>query len=84
MNQAAYINTRIDGIVMMAGAGYILWLTFSTMSAISNKINMNPTDAAIAGSMIHIEWRYGLFLTIAGAIAMLVGGFQTFREETYY
>jgi hypothetical protein len=83
MRAYAFINSRIDALLMVVGGAVQLFFTYTKMSAISSKVNMNPTDLAIAGSLINIEWRYGLFVTIIGAIIIIVGGFMVFQEDSY-
>lgn len=84
MRQSAFLDAKLDAFIMMGGAGVQLYFVLSKMLAISSRVNANPSDAALAGTFIQVEWRYGLFFSIIGALAVLVGGLLALREERYY
>jgi hypothetical protein len=72
LKQSAFLARVIDGLIMVVLAGAALYITYDRMQA---------TEKTLIGSMVLAQWQYGLYMTMAGLVCILLGGALALMQE---
>lgn len=80
--QSTFFTPQVDGALFIGSAILQMLVIYNRLST-TRQASMNATDAAIMGSIVQVDWQYGLFMTVIGLILMIASGYIIIRNNQY-
>ncbi len=72
LKQSTFIARFVDGLIMVVCAGAAAYIIYDRMQA---------TEKQLSGSMVLAQWQYGLYMTLAGLVFIMLGGLLVFMQD---